>query len=219
VFSSRYEPNCLFTKYISFFANGICGWFTPSRGTIFIWGNCLQHQPWWWRQYGPLRLRSTSTRLQGPAFKKAVIFNATLQPLYCPGNSSRCQPIGCLVGPEPPGRVSVEKNPFLWRKLNPGRSPVPIHFMGKRYLWSHILLHYSVRHERWRVSFGRFCAFTVTWPCEQIVFGHLLCSRSGGSIVYVRACLWVLCLWYCNVPGVLFTMEVYFRSIKSTHYS
>jgi hypothetical protein len=30
--------------------------------------------PWWWRQYAPLKRRSTSTRLHGAIFQKTIIF-------------------------------------------------------------------------------------------------------------------------------------------------
>jgi hypothetical protein len=33
---------------------------------------------WWWRQYAPLKRRSTSTTLQGAIFQKVVIFNTKL---------------------------------------------------------------------------------------------------------------------------------------------
>jgi hypothetical protein len=52
---------------------------------------------------------------------------------------------------------------------------------------------------------------------KNVTFGgHIGYSSRNSAGLYIHASL---AANYCNVPGVLFAMEVYFRSKKSTHYS
>jgi hypothetical protein len=57
--------------------------------------NCMMHSsPWWWRQYAPLKRRSTSMRLHGCTTQKAVILTHDLWWLgrLCGDNQSYLTP-------------------------------------------------------------------------------------------------------------------------------